>query len=89
MRKERKKFENSWCLVRFKKLFGEDIYQEIEDKYGVVGKKVILKKDPEFGEGTIIGLWIPADKTRKNNLWYVDWKAGSNGIVELKDLEFI
>ena len=89
MESKRKELENSFYMSRFHQMYGAETYQEIENQYGVVGKKVKLKED--VGEGTIIGLWLPADLkySRKEPLWYIDWESGSNGFVELKDLDFV
>jgi len=83
---------NSDYIKRFKETYGEEYYSLIEIDSRLIGKKIQLK--PKFGEdfqGEISCLWLPKDKNafRDCDLWYVKWNNGKDGIIELKQIDFI
>ena len=75
---------------KFKQEYGKELYDKIESESGLVGARVKLPDKYYCGEGTVIGLWLPANPEdgvkRKYNLWYVKWDKGTNGIVDENEL---
>jgi hypothetical protein len=56
----------------------------------IIGRKVTLKHDNSY-VGIIDRLYLPKDIKyyRPNDLYWVIWDNGCNGICEEKDLKFI
>jgi hypothetical protein len=84
---------NSDYIERFKETYGEKYYSSIEITSGLIGKKVKLKPkySSEDFQGEISCLWLPKDEKsyRDCDLWYVKWNNGKDGIIELKQIDFI
>lgn len=77
----------------FKEKYGEQHYISIETNSGLIGKKIELKPKytSEKLQGEIFCLWLPKDEKayRDCDLWYVKWYNGKDGIIELKQIDFI
>ena len=81
-------------IKRFKEKYGEQYYSSVETNSGLIGKKIELKPKYTSGEvfkGEIVCLWLPKDEKsfRDDDLWYVKWLNGKDGVIELKQIIFI
>jgi len=77
-------------IEKFKKDYGDDVYNNIEKSSQIFNKRVQLKGNISF-IGTVVNLWLPANLKyyRKSDLWLVNWDNGNNGIIEEKDIIII
>lgn len=75
-------------IDKFKKIYGDEIYNTIESETGLVGVRVKLAPKHYCGDGTIEGLWLPCDpyQKRNQNLWHIKWDKGTYGVVDENEI---